>query len=190
MLSFRKYFEEEDRPELVDGYAPASWYKIPLKNKIIAYHGGSDFDEFSLDHLGSGEHDYGRGMNPALGFGIYFSNCKDIALNYIKYSSGDKALHRVELDTTNLYDQRNGTPHLNKSFDKILESIGKTREDRPFSTYGVYQGIFRMIDKRSAIKLLLDHGIDGIFTRLPSGCYEISVINLKIIKKLDKEVII
>jgi hypothetical protein len=186
MKSFREYLEDKD---LIDGYAPRDWYSQPIQKKIIAYHGGADFKSFTLDHLGSGEHNYGSGMNPAIGFGVYFSDCKNIASLYTKYWKGKKAIHKVELNATNIYDLRNGTPHLSTAFDDILKELQKTKEDRPFSTFGVYEGLFKMMDKHKAINILIKHGIDGAFARLPMGCLEIAVINLKIIKPIDKEII-
>lgn len=191
METFKKYYESVesvDIPEMdSNGEIPMEWYTTPLKPRIIAYHGGSNFDDFSLDYLGQGE-GARYSMKPALGPGIYFSNCKNAASAYTKYAA-NKAIHKVELDTTNLYDQRNGTPHINKAFEEILKKLGKTEDDRPFRYDGVYGGLFRVMDVKSAIKMLVNHGIDGVFTRLPIGCYEISVINPNIIKKLDKELI-
>lgn len=177
MRSFKEYLEN---PSI-------EWYSQPIQKKLIAYHGGAYFEEFSLDYLGSGEHNYGSGMNPALGFGVYFSDCKNIASLYTKYSKGKKAIHKVELNTTNIYDLRNGTPHLSSAFDDILKELEMTKEDRPFRTFGVYEGLFKMMNKHKAIETLIKHGINGAFTRLPMGCLEISIINLDVIKKLDKE---
>jgi hypothetical protein len=178
-FDFKNWLENED------GYPPIEWYKTPLPQNLRAYHGGSKFEKFSLDHLGSGEYAGSRQMMfPALGFGIYFSDCKEIAAKYTKFSK-DPAIHEVVLDTSNLYDIRNGNPRLNQALENILEELNKSREDSPFRTFGMYEGLFRMFDKNQAIKLLTKHGIDGAFTRLPSGCYEISVINPDIIKRTD-----
>lgn len=193
-MNFKEWFFKESEyiwPNYDDnnGYAPKEFYSQPMNSKIIAYHGGSNFESFNLDHLGSGEHGDGSGLFPALGFGIYFSDCKGLALKYIKYSKNEKTIHKVELNTRNIYDLRNGTPHLENAFDEILKELKMTREDRPFRSFGVYEGLFRMMDKHKAIEILKNHGIDGAFTRLPMGCFEISVINPKIITTIKKETI-
>jgi len=168
-------------------YPPMEWYENPLPKNLKAFHGGGRFDKFDLDHLGEGEYmSTSSKMFPALGFGIYFSDCKSLAALYTKHSE-DPAIQEVLLDTENLYDLRNGSPKGNQALYDVLKELNKTIKDSPFRTFGIYEGLFRGMDKHQAIKLLTKHGIDGAFTRLPSGCYEISVTNLDIIKKVDME---
>ena len=58
--------------------------ELPTDNKpgIIAFHGsGADFDEFKVEKIGTGE------GNQAFGYGLYFTESKDIA-NFYKSSVG------------------------------------------------------------------------------------------------------
>ena len=182
MTTFKQFLENQAQQN-----PSKEWYEKPLPLSLKAYHGGSNFDKFDLNHLGEGEYtSTNRIMFPDLGFGIYFSDCKYIAALYTKHAK-DPAIHEVILNTQNLYDRRNGHPLLNQKLEDILKELNKNKKDEPFNTFGIYDGLFRIMGKYQAIDILTKYGIDGEFTRLPSGCYEISVINLDIIKKIGVE---
>lgn len=147
---------------------------------IKAYHGGAYFEKFDLNNIGTGET---RKINPAYGPGIYFSDCKKIAELYTKYASGQKAIHEVELQASNLYDLQNGDPRLTPIIDKLFEKA-KTLSTRK-TYYSGYDGILSLLGPKQGIKFLAENGIDGCYGKLPPGCLEIVVINPEIIKVIS-----
>lgn len=160
-----------------------------LKNPMRAFHGGAAFDgDFDLDNIGSGEERMAStkfGMKNMLGPGIYFSNCDHIAALYVKHAMGKAALHEVILNTSRIYDRRNGSPHLNPAFEAIKKKYSAMSQYASlFEEKHPYDALLKALPPKQAMAELVANGIDGQFTRLFDGCLEIVVINPAVIKKV------
>jgi len=183
MLNFKRWLQNINE---------SSNYEKPnsLPKKIKVYHGGSDFDNFDLNHLGHGEERTTR-MKADLGAGIYFSDCEHIAKLYMKHAIGKPALHTAEIDTTNIFDRRHGTPHLNDIRSNLTKDIkekyNNVAVDNLIKTFGIEKALPKLMTNKQAAETLNKYGIDGTFTRLPGGCLEIAVYNPNIITKISKE---
>lgn len=164
----------------------SKWFlaESELSEQLRAYHGGALFERFSLDFIGQGE---GRAstMKPALGPGIYFSDCKEIAELYVKYATSEAAIHEVILSTNNLHNIDGPNPEFGRILSDVIEKIGLDKKDPEFRYYGFYRGIFKLYGIKKAATLFVQNGIDGVYEKLPSGCLEISIINPEVIKTIS-----
>ena len=87
---------------------------------IIAFHGsGADFDEFRLDKIGTGE------GNQAFGYGLYFTDSKDIAKFY-KSQLSKRSNVKFKNNLIELLDQENYPPN---KFAVIKEIRNKIVDD-------------------------------------------------------------
>ena len=147
----------------VDNVQPKSGVSevVPPTDKadgIFAFHGsGADFDEFKLSKIGTGE------GNQAFGYGLYFTDSKDIAKFYKDALSDNMAETRFVFDGTT-YER--GSPEWKmlsliknksiasaKSLFKILES--DLADGKPYITAEQikrYKNILDQAPKKSDIK--------------------------------------
>jgi hypothetical protein len=166
---------------------------INLSN-MTWFHGGGDFNKFSLDSIGVGEN------NHLLGRGIYFINNKNIAERYTKYAKTSKsALYEVNLNITgHIYNYRERMDvETERAFDMIATELGLRNHRDLYDIRGVSNmrdgvgligGVFFLCGStKKAINMLKKYKIQGCYENVDAGVYEIAIFDESVIKIVKKD---
>jgi Zn/Cd-binding protein ZinT len=193
---------------------PVAKVEAPTENKpgIIAFHGSaSDFNEFKLEEIGTGE------GNQAFGYGLYFSDVEDIAKFYRDaVGAGNEVTYkgRVIKDLDEDYAEENNIAHMVgqqndikdkkrviqneiartlRSLSGIEQSIKDFNENPKvyplkFSgmeiTMDVAEGQRDFLQRRLDAALTVEKNIDKIETKPSGKMYQVS-LNVKDNELLD-----
>ena len=173
------------------------WLKLneSLGMKMLAFHCGSNFDKFSIDHSGSGE-----GMR-VLGPGIYFVTDENIAKMYGKYSKESTyTLYEAEIDTTNFYCYGHSWHRNANQSQQILDRIDEIAIEHGYknavSIRGASDsnmgkppigGIVKILGWKNALNSLISKGVQGALEFIQPGTTEMTVFDTSVIKMKNKK---